>query len=146
MNKTITLVLDNDVLDKYEKYYFLEHPRAKKKPIEHPYHPSINKWFILQRQAMNALKQKWKDFIVWWIKDLGLNESSFDNVELTFTTYMPTRRRIDTDNTVPKFILDGMVEGGLIVDDDSTHLKKLILCAGYDKNHPRTDIEIKILD
>ena len=89
MNKTITLVLDNDVLDKYEKYYFLEHPRAKKKPIEHPYHPSINKWFILQRQAMNALKQKWKDFIVWWIKDLGLNESSFENFLLTFTTYMP---------------------------------------------------------
>ncbi len=140
------LILDNTVLERYEKFYFNQHPRARKKPIEHPYHPSINQWFILQRQAMNTLKQQWKDFIIWWVKDLGLENKKLDNVELTFTTYMPTRRRIDTDNTVPKFILDGMVEGGLIVDDDSLHLKRLILCAGYDKDNPRTEILIQTID
>ena len=30
----IKLILDNDVLDKYNEYYFKQHPRAKKKPIE----------------------------------------------------------------------------------------------------------------
>lgn len=140
------LILDNTVLERYEKFYFNQHPRARKKPIAHPYHPSINQWFILQRQAMNTLKQQWKDFIIWWVKDLGLENKNLDNVELTFTTYMPTRRRIDTDNTVPKFILDGMVESGLIVDDDSLHLKRLILCAGYDKDNPRTEILIQTID
>ena len=60
-----------DVVDKYNAYYFSQHPRAKKKQIEHPYHPSINVWSIKPRIQMNALKQTWKQFIMWWIKDLG---------------------------------------------------------------------------
>ena len=35
-NRIIKLTLDQTVLDKYNKYYFLEHPKAKKVPIEHP--------------------------------------------------------------------------------------------------------------
>ena len=34
----IKLTLDNSVLEKYNTYYFLEHPRAKKKPIPKPRH------------------------------------------------------------------------------------------------------------
>ena len=76
---------------------------------------------------MNALKQKWKDFIVYWINDLGLQDKKLDNFEMIFTTYMPTKRRIDCDNTVPKFILDGFSESGFIIDDDGQHLKSLTL-------------------
>ena len=54
----IKLILDNKALERYNTYYFLEHPRAKKKPIEKPYHPSINTWCILPRIQMNTLKQK----------------------------------------------------------------------------------------
>ena len=67
-NGIIKLTLDQTVLDKYNKYYFLEHPKAKKVPIEHPWHPSINVWCILPRIQMNALKQKWKDFVKFWMK------------------------------------------------------------------------------
>ena len=138
------LVLDNSVLEKYNQYYFKQHPRAKKKPIEHPYHPSLNVWMVLPRIQMNALKQKWKDFIVFWINDLGLQNKRCDDFEMTFTTYMPTRRRIDPDNTVEKFVLDGFTEAGLIVDDDGNHLKALTLKTGYDKDNPRTEIDILI--
>jgi Holliday junction resolvase RusA-like endonuclease len=68
-----------------------------------------------------------------------------NEVEMAFTTYMPTKRRIDCDNTVPKFILDGFTESGFIVDDDGSHLKSLTLRTGYDKDNPRTEIEVKIL-
>ena len=51
----IKLILDNEVLKKYNTYYFLEHPKAKKTPIEHPYHPSINTWCILPRIQMIVL-------------------------------------------------------------------------------------------
>ena len=67
----IKLILDQTVLDKYNKYYFNKYPKRKKIPIERPIHPSINKWMILQRPAMNNLKQTWKEFCQWWIKDLG---------------------------------------------------------------------------
>ena len=144
--KTLNLVLDQAVLDKYNAYYFKLYPRRSKVPIEHPYHESINKWFIMQRPQMNALKQKWKEFCVWWIEQLGYSGLGLDQFEMTFTTFMPTKRRIDTDNTVPKMILDGFVESGFIVDDDGRHLRSLTLKTDYDKERPRTEIEIKILD
>lgn len=140
------LVIDNSLLDEYNIYYFKNHPRAKKKPIEHPYHPSINKWMILPRIQMNDLKQKWKDFIIWWIKKLGYTNLMLDKVEMTTITYMPTKRRIDVDNTVGKFILDGLTESGFWIDDDSTHLKSLTLKAGYDKDNPRMELYINTVN
>ena len=64
------------------------------------------------------------------INELGLQDKRLDNFEMTFTTYMPTKRRIDCDNTVPKFILDGFTESGFIIDDDGSHLKSLTLKTG----------------
>lgn len=146
MCKVIEITLDNNTLNRYNKYYFRLHPRAKKSPIERPIHPSINKWMILKRIAMNNLKQKWKDFIVWVIKDMGYENLKIEKCEIEYCSYLPSKRRSDTDNFVPKFINDGFVESGIIVDDDYTHLCRIILCCGYDKDNPRTEIKIKILD
>jgi hypothetical protein len=38
----IKLVIDNDILEKYEKHYFKLHPKAKKKPIEQPYQKGVS--------------------------------------------------------------------------------------------------------
>ena len=140
--KTIKLIIDNSVLADYEKYYFTLHPKAKKKPLDNPYHPSINQWFILKRPMMNALKQKLKKFMVWFIKYSGYENLQIQECEMIFTTYFKTRIRHDVDNTVPKFFIDGMVESGFIADDDNNHLKTLILKCGYDKTNPRTEIFI----
>lgn len=137
------LILDNNVIEKYNKYYFNLHPKAKKIPIEKPYHPSINTWCILPRIQMNALKQKWKDFIVWWINDLGLNNKNIEQCNMEFVVYFNTKRRHDVDNQVPKFILDGFSESGFIIDDDEKHLLSLTLKTGYDKENPRTEIIIE---
>ena len=139
----ITLILDNSTLEKYDEYYFLLHPKARKRPIEHPYHPSINTWFIMRRPELNQLKQKWKDFVVWWMNDLGYQDKKLDKFTMTLTVYFPTKRRHDLDNLVPKFILDGFTESGFIIDDDENHLTSLTFKSGYDKNNPRTVIEIE---
>ena len=142
----IKLILDSKVLERYNTYYFLEHPRAKKKPIEKPYHPSINTWCILPRIQMNALKQKWKDFVCFWMKLEKLENKKLDNFDITITVFFDTKRRHDVDNQVPKFILDGFTEAGFIVDDDEKHLHSLTLKTGYDKENPRTEIEVFIKD
>lgn len=146
MGKELKLVIDNNVLEEYEKYYFKKHPRAKKKPIENPYHPSTNQWMVMKRPIMNALKQKWKDFIVWFINDLDYQNMKIDNCEVEVTTYRGTNRAFDLDNTTIKFIQDGFVESGFLVDDNYKILKKLTLMGGYDKEHPRTEILVRILD
>lgn len=140
----IKLIIDEQVLFEYEKHYFYVHPKASKKPIDNPYHPSINQWMIMKRPMMNALKQKWKDFIVWFINQQGYSNLHIDKCEMNFFVYYKTNRRHDVDNTVPKFILDGFAESGLIIDDDSKHVQKLTLECGVDKEYPRTEIIIKI--
>ena len=140
--QTIKLVLDQVVLDQYTDYYFKLHPKAKKKPIEHPYHPSINTWCILPRIQMNALKQKWKDFGVWWLTILGYKDMKLDSFDIVETVYFNSKRRHDVDNQVPKFLLDSFTEAGFIVDDDEKHLHSLTLKTAYDKENPRTEIEI----
>lgn len=147
MDKNVlNIIIDNDVLERYNKYYFRKYPKRKKVPIERPMHPSINTWMILQRPAMNNLKQAWKEFIQWLIKDLGYQDMKLDKYEMTFTTYMPTKRRSDPDNMSPKFIMDGFTEAGFIMDDDGLHLKALTLKTDYDKEHPRTEICVNVLN
>ena len=142
----IKLVIDSTVIERYEGYYFLIHDKAKKKPIAKPYHESMNTWMIMKRPMMNALKQRWKDFIRWYVDEQGYSNLRIDKCEVHQKIYYPTNRRHDPDNTTPKFILDGLVESGMIIDDDSTHITKLTLECGYDKEYPRTELYIKILN
>ena len=142
--KNITLSITNDVFKRYEEVYFQRHPRARKKPIARPYHESINIWMVMKRPMMNALKQRWKDFIVWFIEDQGYSNLRIQKCELSFFTYYPTHRRHDVDNSCPKFILDGLCESGFIVDDDCEHVTKLTLQCFVDTEAPRTEIKVTI--
>lgn len=144
-HKTITLTIDNSVLDRYTEHYFKLHPRAKKVPIKRPYHESINTWMILKRPAMNALKQKWKDFIQWFVNDQGYENLRIEQCEIVQTIYYPTNRRHDIDNGVPKFLLDGLVNSQMIVDDDHRHITKLTMSCGIDPDNPRTELFINIV-
>ena len=63
--------------------------------------------------------------------------------EMEQTVYYPNHRRHDTDNSVPKFILDGFVDSGMVVDDDSEHISKLTLVCRVDVTHPRTELKIR---
>lgn len=141
----IKIIITTDTIIEYNKYYFANHPKAKKDPIENPYHPLMNQWMIMKRPMMNALKQKWKDFTKWIIHNQGYTNLHIQKCEMKFSTYYKTNRRHDVDAACPKFILDGFSESGFIVDDDHTHLCKLTLECFVDKDNPRTEIEVKII-
>lgn len=138
----ILLIIDNDVIRRYANLYFSIHPKATKPPIKFPYHESINSWMIMKRPAMNGLKQKWKDFIKWFVGEQGYSNLRISECEIHQTVFYSTERRHDIDNSVPKFLLDGLVESGMIVDDDSKHIKKLTLQCFTDRQNPRTEIFI----
>lgn len=139
------MTIDQPLLDEYYKYYFEKYPRRKKLPIKRPIHESLNVWSIMQNLQRNNLKQNWKEFIVWWINKYPPRINvSIRECDIRFHTFMPTRRRTDPDNMTPKFILDGFVEAGFLEDDDSSHIKNLILACSYDKENPRTEITFYI--
>lgn len=65
----------------------------------------------------------------------------YENSHITITYYFPTRARHDADNFAGKFLLDGLTKSGVIVDDDLKHITTTIR-GEYDKENPRTEIEI----
>jgi Holliday junction resolvase RusA-like endonuclease len=142
--RSYQIIIDNNILKKYNTYYFNLYPRRKKEPIPRPIHPSLNEWAIAVRMSANTIKQNWKDFIIFVVKHYGYDNLKLDSVSVTVKSYYETKRRRDNDNISPKFILDGLVEAGMIVDDDYIHLNPLIIYGGYDKNNPRTEIMVDI--
>lgn len=146
MERTILLTIDRDVLDRYNEYYFSIHTKAKKVPIENPYHQSINTWMIMKRPMMNALKGKWKAMMKWFVEEQGYSNLLINKCEITQRVFYSNNRRHDIDNSVPKFILDGLVDGGMVIDDDCRHITKLTLECGTDIENPRTELEFRIFD
>lgn len=80
--------------------------------------------------------------MIWFIDENGLIGRKIDRCRMRFTAYYPTNRRHDVDNSVPKFILDGMTESKFIVDDDMNHVTEITLRCAIDPKNPRTEIEV----
>lgn len=135
---------DCATIDRYSEHYFRMYPRRKKAPIPHPWHPSINEWMIMKRPAMNALKQRWKEFITWVAEDQGYANLRIDKCDIAIDTYYQSNRPHDVDNSVPKFILDGLVAAGMLIDDNDRHVLSLLLRCHTDAKHPRTVITLNI--
>ena len=95
---------------------------------------------------MNALKQKWKNFIEWFVSEQGYANLRIERCELFQIVYYPTNRRHDVDNSIGKFVYDGLVQAQMVVDDDSKHIEEIRLRCGVDKENPRTELHIKILE
>ena len=61
--------------------------------------------------------------------------------EVKIIYYFATKHRRDPDNYSGKFILDGLVNAG-ILEDDSFGNVELVLRGRVDRKNPRTEIEI----
>ena len=61
---------------------------------------------------------------------------------MRLTYYFPTKGRRDPDNYSGKMILDGLTAAGIIADDSFGNIT-LELRGEYDRENPRTEIEIE---
>ncbi len=88
----------------------------------------------------NDMKQKVQADIMPYLKKLGV----FNNgIRVEFTWIEPDRRR-DLDNVcfAKKFILDAMVKGGVIPNDNARYVKGFIDKFGYSKGEPKVIVEV----
>ncbi len=107
--------------------------------------PSNNKFMgrgnrYVQTIQYQEEKIKWE----WLIKAaVGKNKPKTPYKEsiVTITYYFKTKHRRDPDNYSGKFILDGLVKAKVIEDDSFSNIQ-LRLKGSYDKDKPRTEIEI----
>lgn len=146
MNKKIAFVINQGDVAAYNKHYFDEHPRASKPPIKLPQHPSLNEYMVQHNKAANRAKQHWKNFIKFILEDRSLAGMRIEKCNITYTTYFKYKRRHDPDNITPKYIFDGFVEAGFIVDDDLSHIQSLTITGGVDEFNPRIEFIVEILE
>ena len=136
------ITIDENILEKYNKYYFNKYPRRHKAPIEKPIPPSLNAYISMIRMAQNNLKQKYKEFSIWLAEYYKIDNLNLDNALITYTFYFKDHRRRDFDNMMisPKLIHDGFVEAKVFKDDCGEFLKLAFDPFQYDKINPRVEM------
>ncbi len=80
-------------------------------------------------------------------KAIGDIKIKFKKVELEYTYFASTKRRIDVSNPcsiIDKFTCDALSQIGIWVDDNSNIIKSVkYKFAGVDKNNPRCELKIR---
>ena len=103
--------------------------------------PSLNKMAGRQnvweyRQA----KQEWTMLVYAYCKACkGRPKEPWNKAAVEIVYYFPDKRRRDADNYCGKFLLDGLTEAGVIVDDSMFHIT-LTIRGELDRKSPHTEI------
>jgi crossover junction endodeoxyribonuclease RusA len=104
-------------------------------------HPSLNEWVHWHWAKKAQEKESWIEEIGWLAKQEKIAGLELQNARVEIRYYFPTKHRKDADNYTPKFLMDSLVQAGVIVDDNASdvYINWKIL---YDKDNPRTEIHI----
>lgn len=100
--------------------------RGSKKFQSFEYQDIKKQWAMLIRLSVGRSKPK----------------KAIEKAIVTITYYFPNRIRRDPDNYSGKFINDGLVKAGVLKDDSFKNIH-LVLKGDYDKENPRTEVEIE---
>lgn len=141
----ILLTIDNNVLDKYNKYYFKKYPRRRVAPIKKAIPPSLNEYISMIRMAQNNLKQKYSEFAIWLAEYYEINNLNLEDSSITYTFYFKDKRCRDFDNLMltPKLINDGLVKAKVFKDDCGQYLHIAFSPFKFDKLNPRVEMLLK---
>jgi len=107
--------------------------------------PTMNEIVAVSKKhhmAYANMKKKYTDLVHLHANNL----SKVDRADFLITWYCKNRRK-DKDNIMAraKFILDGLVNAGVIENDGWAQVGNIFHMFKVDKNNPRVEIEIKEL-
>lgn len=77
--------------------------------------PSLNRWARLNSYEQNETKRDWEHIVGY----ASRGAPKFIKPTIRITYFFSTNRRRDKDNYAPKFIMDGLVKAGVIIDDNT---------------------------
>lgn len=87
------------------------------------------------------MKKAYTELVAWHARSARLPR--FDRVDLVITWYEPNQKR-DKDNIMAgqKFILDGLVQAGVIANDGWKQVGKITHDCQVDRENPRVEVEL----
>lgn len=111
--------------------------------------PSINKWRTMNHYEEANQKRDWENIVIQetWAQLKRHQRKTFQNKTLcTYTYFFPNTHRHDPSNYSPKWIEDGLVKAGILIDDSFDHVDLRIRKGGVDRVNPRVEITIEEID
>lgn len=102
--------------------------------------PTINK-YIGRKNIWEYQKDKKECHRIVRMCTIGKNPN-YEKCKIKIIYYFKDRRRHDPSN-YDKMILDGLVEANIIKDDNYDVIQEFTTIGKYDKEKPRTEIEIE---
>ena len=137
------LTFNQENLDAFYREYFKTYPLRSKQYIETPIVPSLNRWLSLSPKARSPIKNAWRDYVAYVVKEAGLTGLNLTSCRLNIHYIFPDRRLSDLDNRTPKLIQDSLTKAGVWTDDNYTVVKELRLTGSYSKNNPAMVLTIE---
>lgn len=113
--------------------------------IQIPYvPPSLNIWKNWHWSKQRKYKKELTDSIIKLV--IAFRLPRYHKAVVSIVYYHSTERKRDpVDNYAPKFILDSLVNSGILFDDNGDVVKVQPVQMRIDKTSPRTEIFIKKL-
>lgn len=106
--------------------------------------PSINEWRNMHHHVEAKQKKEWEQIVGWEVLRQKVKPSQpIRKAVTTYRYYFPTKHRRDPSNYSPKWLEDGLVKAGVLLDDSFENVKLEIVHGGVDRSFPRVEIEIK---
>lgn len=108
--------------------------------------PSLNKWYAGGHWSIRKKTATlWHTEVIWACKLAKIKPIIKFPVKITTHSFFKTKRRRDVSNTAtaPKLIEDGLVEAGIMPDDNLEYVVShtLLMTIGHDKNETVITIE-----
>ncbi len=103
--------------------------------------PSLNIWKNWHWTKQNRYKHDLYDAI--WKLATAMKLPKFERATVQIIYYHATNRRRDpADNYAPKFLMDALVRGGILVDDNGDLVTVMPVGMAFDRERPRTEVFI----
>lgn len=110
--------------------------------------PNLNQHRRMTHWQLRKVKQEWEEVVQWVVKTCPCPAFPLDKSVITYRFYFKDRRERDITNLYGcvKFLEDGLVKAGVIVDDSMNHTYPLVIPGGIDRKRPRVEIVVKEME
>lgn len=110
--------------------------------------PNVAQATLRGRFAKAAATKRYRKIAREATEEECIESAPWGRVEVASTFYHKTQRRHDDENSMVsiKPAYDGIVDTGLVPDDDSKHMRKLPPTFLIDKENPRVELTITRLE
>lgn len=153
VSNLVRISFNEQTLRDYTEHYFKCNPKRKKPPLDwagkkrNGQLVSWNRFINSPNRIMqNQWKQEFSDYTTFVLNKQGIEPLGINKCAILVKQYQPTRAKSDSDNIMCKATLDSMVKFGLLEEDNYTVVNPVVLVTGYDKDNPRTEFIIFIID